>query len=215
MTKPAVSDIDTAPDRQVNSRPGRRPATSKSELEQVSLALFSEHGFDATSVDDIAESAGIGRRTFFRYFKSKNDAVWGDFDHQLDSWRGWFAACPSDIPLMSAVRRGVVTFNTYDSAGLEMHRRRMRIILETPALQAHSTLRYQDWREVVAEFAAARLDSRGADLRPRVIGHLALGAALAAYEQWLADPASDLVGLLEQALAVLETPEVLASGAVL
>ena len=73
---------------------GRPAVTTRAELEQISLAIFSEQGFDVTSVDEIAAAAGIGRRTFFRYFKSKNDAVWGDFDVQLESFESWFDTCP-------------------------------------------------------------------------------------------------------------------------
>ncbi len=75
---------------------GRPAVTSRAELEQISLAMFSEQGFDVTSVDEIAAAAGIGRRTFFRYFKSKNDAVWGDFDTQLESFAAWFDHCPAE-----------------------------------------------------------------------------------------------------------------------
>ncbi|MGH1553997.1 TetR family transcriptional regulator [Streptomyces sp. L7] len=52
-------------------------------LERLGFDLFARHGFDRTTVDDIAAAAGIGRRTFFRYFASKNDLVWGDFEGQL------------------------------------------------------------------------------------------------------------------------------------
>lgn len=192
------------------ARPGRRPVTSRAELESVSLDLFVRHGFEAVSVEDIAETAGIGRRTFFRYFPSKNDAVWGDFDAQLSEWRAWFDACPDEVPLLAAVRRAVVAFNSYDEAALVVHRQRMRIILGTPTLQAHSTLRYGAWREVVSEFVARRLGERVTDLRPRVVGQVALACALAAYEQWLhddTDPTIDrtrpLADYIEEALFVL------------
>jgi hypothetical protein len=59
---------------------GRPTVTSCAELERIALAIFAAQGFDVTSVDEIAVAAGIGRRNFFRYFKSKNDAVWGNFD---------------------------------------------------------------------------------------------------------------------------------------
>ncbi len=47
---------------------GRRRITSRAELEQVAFGLFDRQGFEGTTVDDIARAAGIGRRTFFRYF---------------------------------------------------------------------------------------------------------------------------------------------------
>lgn len=192
-------------------RTGRAPSTSLQELEQICLDLFTRQGLEATSIEDIAAAAGIGRRTFFRYFPSKNDAVWGDFDEALGDFEAWFLRCPVDIPLMTAIRLGVVAFNTYDPANEQSHRDRMTLILNSDALQAHSTLRYDKWRQIVAEFAARRMNCRPQDLAPRVTGHLALGASLAAYEQWLADEGSDLLTQLDNALSVLDDPSALES----
>jgi mycofactocin system transcriptional regulator len=185
---------------------GRPAVTSRAELEQISLAMFSEQGFDVTSVDEIAAAAGIGRRTFFRYFKSKNDAVWGDFDTQLESFAGWFEQCPAELPVVDAICAGVIEFNSFDAAATAALRDRMRVILSSPALQAYSTLRYQAWRQVVSNFAAQRLELPDDALVPRTLGHLALGAALAAYEQWLADDDSELLPVLRAALEVLAMP---------
>lgn len=63
---------------------------------------------------------------------------------------------------------------------------------------------YTDWRVDVAEFAAQRLGLDPGDLRPQAVAYTALGAALAAYEHWLANPASDLGEILDQAYRDLE-----------
>ena len=132
----------------------------------MALDLFATRGFEETTVDDIAAAAGIGRRTFFRYYASKNDAVWGDFDTQLDKLRAWFDECKPDVPLMDAVHRAVVVFNRLPRDQEPWHRRRMALILNTPALQAHSTPMYARWRAVIAEFAATRTGTRWTGLRP-------------------------------------------------
>lgn len=186
---------------------GRPQVTSRVELEQICLTMFAARGFDVTSVDDIAATAGIGRRTFFRYFKSKNDAVWGDFDTQLDRFAQWFRECPAELPLRAAIRAGVLQFNTFDGPATTALRDRMRIILSSPALQAYSTLRYGAWRSVIVEFAALRLGVPENDLVPRTLGHLALGAALAAYEQWLETDRSDLLALLADSLTIFASPD--------
>ena len=79
----------------------------------------------------------------------------------------------------------------------------MSLILGVPTLLANSTLRFAQWRAVVADFAARRLGLRPDDLLPEVVGYTALGATLAGYEQWLRDDASDLTDLLDRALGEL------------
>jgi mycofactocin system transcriptional regulator len=185
-------------------RAGRPPATSRGELERVALELFAQDGFEATTVDRIAEAAGVSRRTFFRYYASKNDVVWGDFDTGLREMEQRLEALPDDVPLMTGLADAVVRFNALPADAVPAHRQRMSLILHVPALQAHSTLRYAAWRDVVARCAARRLDLPVGSLPAQLVGHVALAAAVASYEQWLRDEASDLTVLLAEAFAALE-----------
>jgi len=188
----------------VRPHPGRRRVTSQAELEQAAFGLFAAHGFDATTVDEIAAAAGIGRRTFFRYFPSKNDIPWGAFEAELDRMRVRLKACPAQVPLMEAIRVALIDFNQVAPAQVPLHRRRMELILRVPTLLAHSTLRFTAWRAVVAEFVAERSGQRPDDLAPQAIAHAVLGVAIAAYERWLDDPAADLGALLDDAMRQLD-----------
>jgi TetR/AcrR family transcriptional regulator, regulator of mycofactocin system len=185
------------------SRAGRKPVTSRADLEHAAFDLFDRQGFERTTVDDIARAAGIGRRTFFRYFPSKNDVPWGSFDEELERMRLHLKALPPQLPLMEAVRVAIVDFNTFPSEQIPWHRRRMRLILQTPALQAHSTLRYAAWRQVIDEFVGERIGQRPDALAPRTLGYVALGVAIAAYEQWLETDAADLRDLMDSAMRQL------------
>lgn len=185
------------------ARSGRPPATSRGALERFGFELFARQGFDRTTVDDIVAAAGIGRRTFFRYFASKNDLVWGDFEDHLAKLEHLLAAAEPTLPMMDALRGAVIEFNRFDPAEVPWHRQRMELILTVPTLQADATLRYAAWRGIITEFAAARTGLPPSDMVPRLIGHVALGAALAAYESWLADPDSDLTELLDEAMRQL------------
>ena len=185
------------------ARSGRPRATSRAALERLGFELFARHGFDDTTVDHIAAAAGIGRRTFFRYFASKNDLVWGDFEEQLARLDALLAAADPDTPMMDAVREAVVEFNRFDPAVVPWHRQRMTLILSVPTLQADSAVRYASWRALVTEFAARRLGRPTADLLPRLIGGTVLAACVTAYEQWLADEDADLSGLLDRAVRQL------------
>ena len=135
-----------------NPAPGRPPVTSHAAIEAAAFALFERQGFDDTTTDEIAEAAGIGRRTLFRYYPSKYDIPWGQFDASLAYFRDVLAREPQEIPLWQAVQHGVVQFNTFDESVLDQHRARMRLILQTPSLQAHSVLMYERWRAVIADY---------------------------------------------------------------
>ena len=165
------------------------------------MRLFSERGFDATTVEDIAAAAGIGRRTFFRYFASKNDVVWGRFAEGLAEFRRTLDTSPTATPLDDALRHAIVAFNALAPEQVPVHRQRMTLILTVSSLQAHSTLMYAEWRAVVSDFVAARTGMEVSGLLPQLAGHLMLGAAVTAYEQWLADDAADLAGLLDDTVA--------------
>ena len=194
-----MNDIKPVP-----NRAGRGQATSHSELSQIALHLFIDRGFDETTVDEIAKAAGVGRRTLFRYFQTKNDLPWGNFDPLLDSMRTTLARADRNLPLIDALREAVIEFNSFPDDELEMHRSRMRLLLSVPTLMAHSTLRYAEWRQVIAEFVADRLDLRPDDLPPQTIAWACLGICLAAYEQWLERDDVDLVKTFEVAFANAE-----------
>ena len=183
---------------------GRPESTSHAAIEQAAFRLFAERGFDATTLDAIAEEVGVGRRTLFRYYASKNDIPWGQFDRTLERFRRILAAMPQDIPLHEAVHRGVVAFNEFPEDAQPPHRERMRLILQTPALQAHSVLRYGEWRAVIAEYVAERLGLQPDDLLPRTVGHVSLALALSAYEQWLASSEDSLADLLAAGMTGLQ-----------
>lgn len=186
-------------------RLGRQPSTSRAELSHIALQLFIEHGFEATTMDDVALRAGIGRRTVFRYFPSKNDLPWGDFEQLLVRMQDHLAGLPAETPLVEGLRNAVIEFNRFPAEEIPFHRQRMDLLLNVPALVAHSTLRYAAWRGVVAEFAAARLGLPVTDLEPQAIGRAYLAVSLAAYEQWLLDTDADLGDLLTRSISSLGT----------
>jgi mycofactocin system transcriptional regulator len=167
------------------------------------MQLFIERGFEATTIDDVAAAAGVGRRTVFRYFASKNDLPWGDFDRELTRMRRYFAAVPASAPVFEAVRGAVLDFNTFPAEETPFHRERMRLIMEVPALVAHSTLRYAAWRDAVARFVATRTGQAAEDFEPQVFAWSVLATCLAAYEQWLRRDGAELRPLLDEAMTLL------------
>ena len=168
-------------------RVGRRRSTTPHHITDVAIDMFSARGFADVSVDDVAQAAGISRRTLFRYYASKNAIPWGDFDNHLAHLRDLLDNVGSDVRLGDALRDALLTFNTFDESETARHRQRMRVILQTAELQAYSMTMYAGWREVIAGFVARRLDCKTTDLVPQTVAWTMLGVALSAYEHWLSD----------------------------
>jgi len=177
----------------------------KAEIERVALEMFAARGFDTTTVEEVAAAAGISRRTFFRYFPSKNDILWGDFQGLLRELETWLSSVDEDQSILDVIAEASVRFNRVHTDGASAHRERMELILHTPALRANAALRHDEWLAVVTRYAAGRLGQTTDDLDPQVVGHVALAAANAAYELWLRDPSAELPALIRQAFTLAQS----------
>jgi len=181
------------------ARVGRRRSTTWDHISNVAIELFAARGFDEVSVDDVAQAAGIARRTLFRYYPSKNALPWGDFDAHLEHLRDLLDNTDAGVAIDDALRTALLAFNTFGAEETARHRQRMRVILETEALQAYSMTMYAGWRSVVAAFVARRLHLKAGDLIPQTVAWTMLGVALSAYEHWLADESVPLAQALGDA----------------
>lgn len=184
--------------------PGRPPATTCQKIVDVAFDLFDRQGFDRTTVEEIAGAAGIGRRTFFRYFSSKNDVVWDDFGSLLERLALGLDSAPPDEPVFDAIRRTVVAATLdYSRADLPTMRRRIELITTVPALQSHSVRLNEAWRRILAEFAGRRLGQQPEDLLPQTIAYACLGATMAANREWIRWEGTRLRDHLDRAFGVL------------
>ncbi|OMB90850.1 mycofactocin system transcriptional regulator [Mycobacterium colombiense] len=184
-------------------RVGRRRSTTQHHITDVAIDMFTARGFADVSVDDVAQAAGISRRTLFRYYASKNAIPWGDFDNHLAHLRDLLDNVDASVGLGDALRAALLAFNTFDESETARHRQRMRVILQTAELQAYSMTMYAGWREVIAGFVARRLDCKTTDLLPQTVAWTMLGVALSAYEHWLSDESVPLPVALGNAFDVV------------
>lgn len=193
----------TADLRSGAARRGRPPGTSARDLEVISLRLFTEHGFEETTVERIAAAAGVSRRTFFRYFDSKADVLWHAFDGEVRALRAAFADVPPDVPLMAAIRQVVVGVNRYRAEDVPELRTRMNLIGSVPALSDSAAHHYDSWERAVSEFAASRLGQPADSLYPLAIGRATLAVCRSAYDRWTERADADLTVYLDRALRAL------------
>ncbi len=185
------------------SRRGRPPGTSRRELELIALRLFTDQGFDSTTIEQIAAEAGVSKRTFFRYFGSKASVLWSEFDSEVDTIRAALAEVPAEVPMMDAIRRAVVTASHYGPQDVPELRMRMNLIGCVPALQSSTAIHYDAWERAISDFAATRIGQPADSLYPLAVGRATLAACRAAYDRWSARADADLPFYLDAALAAL------------
>jgi len=193
-------------------RRGRPPATSSSELEGIALRLFTDNGFENTTIEQIAAKAGVSERTFFRYFATKASVLWTEFDAEVDAIRAALEVVPGGVPMMEAIRRAVVAANHYRAADVPELRMRMNLIASVPALTSSAAEHYDAWERAVSEFAGRRLGQPANSLYPLAIGRAVLATCRAAFDRWSARADADLPDYLDAALRALAsgfTPEAL------
>jgi len=85
----------------------RRKAQTRREIAEQALALFMQHGYDAVSVDAVADAAGVSLRTLYRYFASKDELVVPIVADSVGEFIDRLAARPSDEALGVAVERAI------------------------------------------------------------------------------------------------------------
>jgi AcrR family transcriptional regulator len=85
----------------------RKRRVTRDHIESTALKLFAERGYDATTIEDIAQAAGMSARTFFRYFATKEDVVFADHVDELERFTSALNQEPLDAPLPTRVRRAL------------------------------------------------------------------------------------------------------------
>ena len=126
------------------------------EIAAAAFALFGERGYEATTVEQIAAAAGVSPRTFFRYFPTKEDVVFGDHAETVDRLRAALAAAAPGQPPLRRVRTAVLAVQQ-PGRYPEREVARARLVAEVPALRARYSRLIEDFEEVVAEALVADL----------------------------------------------------------
>jgi AcrR family transcriptional regulator len=163
---------------------------AQTELTVVAQDLFLENGFESTTVDQIAAAAGMSKRTFFRYFASKDDLVIGKYDLFGDRIAEALDARPADEPVWDSLRR--VFDLTLDYVQDDHARARNdameRIVRSSAQLNARYLAKMQRVQEILVGRVAARLPNEAvdpADPRPAAIVGAAFACMTAARTYWL------------------------------
>src|ERR687887_719218 len=198
MTKESAAPVEG-----LRERHRKRTAA---DLEEAALALFTEKGFDAVTIDDIAASADVSRRTFFRYFASKEDVILSDHPRRLSELQAELDRRPPDEPALTALRHAIISLAGSFEDQREHMLRRFQLITDTPALEARSLCLQRNWETGVTEMLADRMGVDPAeDLRPGVVAATTMAAMRVATANWLAGGGhDDLPAIVAASLDLLD-----------
>jgi AcrR family transcriptional regulator len=168
-----------------------RSAAGRAELRRdlvaAAVELFHARGYDDTTIDDIAAAAGVGRRTFFRYFRSKEDAISPDHEAALARIADVFEEAHPTEPVVALVlRAGETVFDLYtDDPALSV--RRFALTHRVPALRDRESASVDHYRRLFTRHLRQRLaEQRDGELRSAVIGAAVVAAHNVALRTWLA-----------------------------
>lgn len=151
------------------SRPGlreRKKIETLRRMQEEALRLFEEQGYDATTIEQIAEAAGVSPSTFYRYFPTKEDVVVQDeYDPMIVAafQRQPEGAAPIDA-FRSALAEQFAEFSPEDMARL---RGRVELVLSVPALRARQVQQVVATERLIGEMVAARTGRSPGDLEVR------------------------------------------------
>jgi AcrR family transcriptional regulator len=172
-------------------------------LREAAFQLFDRHGYDATTVDEIADLAGVGRSTFFRHFRSKEDVIFPDHSDVLARVRDRLAAAgPTDTP--AAVRDAArIVLRRYLEEG-ELARSRYRLTRTVPPLRAREIANMQQYQREFREFVRAWTGEQpGEDLRAELLASAIVVAHNQVLRRWLRGQSDSPDTELEDAIALV------------
>ena len=179
--------METATTRSTNIRERAKDA-ARQEIARVALRLFTDHGFEGTTADQIAAAAGISRSTFFRYFATKDEVVLGQFEQKGHELVAEVRARPSSESAWAALHQGFLEVVRRGSSGFGSDDTAVRLAqlqVYNGALRAAGLSQRARWRSMLAPEIASRLGtSFDDDPRPAALAAAAIGCLETAVVMW-------------------------------
>jgi AcrR family transcriptional regulator len=147
-------NTDTAP---ALGRRDRKRLETRNGLAAVALELFAERGFDAVTVNDIADRADVDPSTFFRHFGSKEAVIFSEFSDWTGRLGDAVRAQPAELPLLETVRAGSKDLVALLMVDVDNERRRAELIESSPSVRAHGLVVREAVIDEVALAVAERM----------------------------------------------------------
>lgn len=178
-----------------------KAANVRRALGDAALELFTEHGFDAVTVDDVAARAGVSRRTAFRHAPTKADLALGHHAVWVATLRAALEHDP-DRPALARLRDAAAAVSAVAAADAERVLTAMRVSMAFPAVRARVAELDDDWLALVADVLAAdpTIDDDGVEMLAGAV----MGMISAALVGWARDDGErDLATLVDRGFDLL------------
>jgi len=171
------------------SEPGlreRKRAETHARLQAEGMRLFLDKGFEATTLDEVADAAGVSRRTLLNYFGSKEEIVFSTKAGFPRMIADAVATRPADEPLLNMVENALIDLARQPRS--DEARAVATLIHATPSLRAGDQAKYEQVERLLAEILAARKGLASDDVACRVIAGTAVSIMKLSMDAWLANP---------------------------
>jgi AcrR family transcriptional regulator len=160
----------------------RKKRATRAQLEEAAFGLFARQGYDSTTVDEISEAAQVSPRTFFRYFATKEDVIFGDNTEYLDQVRVAMEHGPGEDG--DVVRDGLLQFSRLLDDRRDSVLSRRQLVRDNPSLQGRVLCLESEWATAMAEALAVRGGAAAPTCEQHVLTSCAMGALSAAVQAW-------------------------------
>lgn len=184
----------------------RKKLRTREDLVRASTRLIAADGLDAVSVDRIAEAAQVSTRTFFNYFRTKEDAAVGWDPREFAAMVQVVRDTPASVSDFDALIGALSARASRRQLDADEWRERMRVIAAEPRLLAYQAGRFAEMeQELVAALVARRGHDQGSDLRVAVLVAVTAAAIRTAVMRWAGESRHDLADYLQPALDQLRS----------
>lgn len=171
----------------VTGRRERKKHQTRQALEDTAWQLFTEQGYDATTITDITDRVDVAERTFFRYFDNKEAVLFGEWREDLNDLAATVRDRPHHELPWNALRGAVLALAEQYEADREQNMIRARLMANSPTVGGYQRqVILPTWEDVLATALAQRLGVEpDGDLRPHAFAGAAVAAIHAAVVNWL------------------------------
>lgn len=195
------------PDRTDDGRrPGlreRKKARTRAAIQSHALRLFTQQGYDGTTIDQIIDAAEVSESTFFRYFPTKESVVlFDEFDPQIIAS---YAAQPAELSPIAAMRNALRdAFANLTDEQRQDQRERLAVMMDVPALRGAMLDQLAQAMELLSDAIAAKADRRADDFQVRTVAGAIIGSMFAVLAEATDHPDAEMFELIDEAFGYLD-----------